>query len=136
MSTAYEPLLAFIAAQLPQPVKQHEEEDGTLVFTGGDPPEVIVRLTRSAVLVAEYSLQWRGPHTAIVKPIHIGSVRWGRVSEEGAMRVVKALITTARNTRLARFRVCSMCEQRNPPEGMHSDDVCQGCAERELGVVH
>jgi len=53
---------------------QHQENN-TLVFTGGDPPEVMVRLTPGAVVVAEYSLEWQGPHTAIVVPITIGSVQ-------------------------------------------------------------
>src|SRR5215203_669820 len=67
---AFEELIAFIAAQLSRPVTQHDENN-TLVFTGGDPPEVIVRLTPLAVVVAEYSLEWQGPHTAIVVPITI-----------------------------------------------------------------
>jgi hypothetical protein len=52
------------------------------------------------------------------------------------MRAVKALITAARNSRIAKFRTCSMCRGRKPPEWMHGDDVCQRCAERELGVVY
>ena len=52
------------------------------------------------------------------------------------MRAVKALITAARTTRLAKFRDCSICGRHNPPEWMHTDEVCQGCAEREQGVVH
>ena len=97
---------------------------------------MIVRLTPRSAVVAEYSLRWQGPHTAIVKPIQIGSVRWTRGSEEDVMRAVKALITVARNTRLAKFRTCSMCGERNPPEWMHGEAVCEGCAEGQLGVVH
>jgi hypothetical protein len=136
MSEAYEPLLAFIAAQLSRPVTQQEEANGTIVFTGGDPPEVIVRFTPGTVVVCEYSVTWQGPHTAVVVPITIGSVIWTRLPEEGAMRAVKALITVARNVRLSKFRVCTICDQRNPPEWMHDDEVCQGCADAEFGVVH
>jgi hypothetical protein len=136
MSEAYEPLLAFIAAQLSRPVTQQEEANGTIVFTGGDPPEVIVRFTPRTAVVCEYSVAWQAPPTALVVPITIGSVLWTRLPEEGAMRAVKALIKVARNVRLSKFRVCSMCVQRNPPEWMHDDEVCQRCAEQELGVVH
>jgi hypothetical protein len=78
MPESYEPLLAFIAAQLSRPVSQREEENGTLIFTGGHPPEVIVCLKAGIVVVAEYSLRWNGPHTATVRPITIGSVKWRR----------------------------------------------------------
>jgi hypothetical protein len=33
-------------------------------------------------------------------------------------------------------RECRYCGRRMVPGHMHSEDVCQGCAERELGVVH
>ena len=136
MSAPYEALLAFIAAQLPQPVRQDEEEDGVMVLTGGQPPEVIVRLLPAAAIVSEYSVTWERPQMPVVKPLSMGSVKWRRMSEEDAMRAVKALITAARNSRLARFRLCSVCGQRHPPEWMHSRDICIGCAERESDVVH
>jgi hypothetical protein len=53
------------------------------------------------------------------------------------MRAVKALITAARNVRISKFRLCSVCGERNPSEWIHdAEGVCQGCAERELWVVH
>ena len=127
MSSTYEPLLAFIAAQLPKPVRQVEEEDGTIVFTGGDPPEVVVRLTASSVVVSEYS---------VAQPIVIGSVKWPRVSEDGAMRVVRALMVAAREARRLKFSTCEMCARLLPPEWMHSADLCRGCADRQVPVVH
>jgi hypothetical protein len=132
----YEPLLAFIEAQLSQPVERQETEDGTLAFTGGDPPEVIVRLTPRSVVVAEYSLRWQGPYTAVVKPIQIGSVRWGRGSEGDVMRAVGALITVARNIRLSKFRPARFAGSGTVPSSCTPTGICQGCAERELGVVH
>jgi hypothetical protein len=134
MPVSYEPLLAFIEAQLSQPVERQETDDGTLVLTGGDPPRGHRAPHAQKRVVTEFSLRWQGPYTATVKPIQIGSVRWSRGSEGDVMRAVGALITAARNVRLAKFRTCSMCGERNPPERMHTDSICQGCAERELGV--
>lgn len=34
------------------------------------------------------------------------------------------------------FRICARCSERNPVGWMHDSRLCQGCAERTLGVVH
>lgn len=136
MSAAYEELLAFIAAQLSQPVEQQEDDEGAIVFTSGDPGEVIVKLTASQVAVAEFAVSWHTPYTPVVEPIAIGIVNWTRISPEATMRAVKALIAAAREARLAKFSECRICERSHPPEWMHGEDVCQGCAERGTGIVH
>lgn len=136
MPATFEEMLAFALAQLTAPIEQHADEDGAMVMTGGEPGEVIVRLTESEVTVAEFAISWHGPDTPVVEPIAIGTVRWNEISAEAAMRVVKALVGAAREARLSTFGVCSMCERATPPEWMHSDDVCQACAEGEFGVVH
>src|SRR5512132_2721204 len=104
-------MLAFALAQLTAPVEQHSDDDGAMVMTGGEPAEVIVRLTESEVTVAEFAIAWRGPYTGSVEPIPIGTVHWTAISAEGAMRAVKALVGAAREARLVKFRVCGMCEQ-------------------------
>ena len=136
MSAAFEEIQAFIAARLTQPVVEHTENDGTHVLTGGNPPEVVVRITPASVVVGEYSMRWEGPLTVRVRPIIIGSVRWGRLSIEGAMQAIAALITAARNVRMAKFRTCAICGERNAPEWMHDDTICDGCAEGHFDVVH
>lgn len=136
MSGAYEELLAFIGAQLSEPVDHREDDEGAVVFTSGDPGEVIVKLTTSHVAVAEFAVSWHTPYTPVVEPIGIGVVNWTRISPEATMRTVKGLIVAAREARLAKFSTCRLCEQSTPPEWMHSDDMCQGCAEKELGIVH
>ena len=93
-------------------------------------------MTASQVQVAEYAVSWETPHTPEVQPIGVGMVSWTAVSPEAAMRVVKALMTAAQEARLAKYRTCTMCERTTPPEWMHGTDVCQRCAERELGIVH
>jgi hypothetical protein len=136
MSAAYEELLAFIAAQLTQPVEQQEDDESAIVFTSGDPGEVIVKLTASQVAVAEFAVSWHTPHTPVVEPIAIGIVNWTRISPEATMRAVKALIAAAREARLAKFSECRSCERSLPPEWMHTEDLCQGCAEPEMKIVH
>jgi hypothetical protein len=136
MSAAYEELLAFIAAQLNDPVEQQEDAEGAIVFTSGDPGEVIVKLTGSQVAVAAFAVSWHTPYDPVVEPIGIGVVNWCHISPEATMRAVKALIVAAREARRAKFSTCHMCERLLPPEWMHTEDVCQGCAKGELGVVH
>lgn len=132
----FEEWLAFVTAHLPGPVTHELVSDGSTLLTGGDPAQVIVRLTRSVVSVFEYAATWEGPHTAVVTPRRVGSVVWRRVPNAKAVAAVHALIDAARESRLARFRTCERCSQSTPPEHMHDDAMCQSCAEHELGIVH
>jgi hypothetical protein len=128
---------AFIAAHLSEPVEQEERADGATYFTGGNPAEVTVRLSRSSITVWEYALQWEGAYTQVVRPRLIGSVRWRRVSERAGMKAVQALIEAARESRQSKFRVCAYCGERLPPEWMDDDGgVCVSCAQRRSGAVH
>jgi hypothetical protein len=34
------------------------------------------------------------------------------------------------------FRSCTHCGEKNPVGWMHSDTICQACAETDLGVVY
>jgi hypothetical protein len=136
VSPKFEEWLAFVGAHLPFPVSQEQAPDGSTFLTGGDPGEVIVRLTRSSVTVWEYAAEWEGPHTPVVKPIRVGSVMWRRLPETKAMAAVHSLIEAARESRLSKFAVCRYCDRRNPPESMHDEGVCQSCAEKHLGVVY
>lgn len=136
MPPGFEELHAYIAAQLARPVSQDFADDGSVVLTSGDPCEVIVRLTKATVTVAEYSIRSTGPHAPFVAPIVVGTVKWRRVSPESAMHAVKSLIVAARDSRLAKFRTCQTCSERNPPEWMYDDELCQACAESRFGVVH
>ena len=129
----FEEWLAFISTHLTEPVSTELAPDGSTYLTGGDPGEVIVRLTRSTVTVWEYSVGWETPHSPTVQPIRVGSVVWRRIPNPSAISAVRSLIDAARESRLAKFSVCSHCEQRKPPELMHDDDVCQACAGEPSG---
>lgn len=134
-SLAFEEMLAFVLAQFDVPVQRDDNDDAVLI-TSGEPGEVIVRLTPLDITVAEYALEEQGDTAVSVEPIVIGSVTWSAISAEAAMRVVKGLIGAAREARLAKFRVCRLCEQLTPPEWMESDDLCAECAGDDYGLVH
>jgi hypothetical protein len=134
-SEHYEQLLAFIATHMPTPFTQ-EEAEGQVIFTGGSPGEVIVRLTETAVIVEEYGVRWATPYTAVVRPRRVGMVRWRRLPESQLMTVVGELIKGARETRRSRYRTCLFCGRTRPPEWMSTGSTCQSCAEKQVGAVH
>lgn len=135
VSERYEQLIAFLTTHLPAPIEQ-EEHDGIMVFTGGEPGEVVARLTNSSVIIEEYAVKWETPFKPVVHPRRVGAVRWRRLSETALMTIVGQLIRGARDVRLSRYRSCRFCAKTNPPEWQHGDDVCQACAANHLGVVH
>ena len=57
----FEQLIAFIGSQLPAPVDQQHATDGTMIFTGGSPAEVVVHLDESRVVVFEFAGRWESP---------------------------------------------------------------------------
>jgi hypothetical protein len=64
------------------------------------------------------------------------SVLWKRVKWDGLSdEKFDALLAAARRARQAQFRTCRFCGDRFPPEHRHGN-VCHGCAEKHLGVVH
>ncbi|MFT7620611.1 MAG: hypothetical protein ACI97A_004268 [Planctomycetota bacterium] len=75
-------------------------------------------------------ISWDGPHSPISEWRQAETLE-PDPSQAKIDRAVKAVLSNPNF-----FRVCYMCEQRNPVGWMHSEDVCQGCAENHLGVVH
>lgn len=137
MPAAYEEMLAFVLAQLDRPAEQPGSDDDGVLIIGGEPGDVVVRLTRFDVTVAEYSEHWEEDGgEASVEPIVIGSVTWSAISAEAAMRIVKGLIVAAREARLSKYRVCRICEQATPPEWIDAADICETCAEADYGTIH
>lgn len=136
-SERFEQLIAFLSSHLPEPVEQVPDDRGGIIFTGGSPGEVVVHLTETNVVIAEYRVVFEDEgYTPIVKPRRVGVLKWRRLPETELMDAVGSLIKGARAMRLATYRVCQFCETSNPPEWMRDDDVCQGCAARESDVVH
>jgi hypothetical protein len=132
----WEGLLTSVAHGLPQPVEQETARDGSVLLVGGDPAEVVVRITRSAVSVAEYAVDWRGPHDPAVRPIVFGTLRWRRMPEVHALAALQTLLRAACESRRAKYRTCGYCERNTPPEALHNGQVCQECAQKRLGIVY
>jgi hypothetical protein len=134
-SEHYEQLLAFISTHMPVPFSQ-EDADDAVVFTGGSPGEVIVRLTDREVIVEEYAVRWETPFTPVLRPRRIGLVKWRRLKESHLMTIVGELIKAARNSRRSRYRPCGACGKVVPPESMADTTTCQRCHQRVAALVH
>jgi hypothetical protein len=131
----FEQLIAFIDAQLPTPVDRQTARDGSMIFIGGAPPEVVVQLAESSVRVSEYFGVWESPDRLTVKPRRLGVLKWRRLPETSMMQALAALVKGAREMRLARYRSCPVCDKRYPPEVLFVNDVCPWCTESD-SVVH
>ena len=132
----FEQLIAFLGSQLPGPVDQQTAGDGSIVFTGGAPAEVVANLTDSSVVVAEYGGVWESPDRFVVRPRRVGMLKWRRLPETSMMNALSALIKGAREMRLSRYRLCTECGAKQPPEALFGDDVCYLCEEPPHTVVH
>ena len=135
VSERFEQLIAFLGSQLPAPVEQQPSDDGSIVFIGGAPAEVVVQLDESNVIVFEYAGVWE-TDGFVVKPRRVGLVKWRRLSETAVMNAVSTLVKGAREMRLARYRSCSSCGDKYAPELLFSDDVCHRCIDRQRDIVH
>ena len=123
----WESLLTSLIHELPQPVVQDQVRDGSLILVGGEPPEVIVRLTRATASVSQYDVDLREPHEPIVRPILLGSVQWRRLSEAHALSTISALIRAARDRRRSRYEPCVICGKLLAPEFVADDELCDEC---------
>jgi hypothetical protein len=132
----YEQLIAFLGSNLPAPVDRVEDVDGSLRFTGGDPPEVVVVLTDSSVVVSEFCGVWESPFTFSARPRRVGVVKWRRLPENALLNAIAALVKGARESRLASFETCQYCGRRTAPEWLHDEGVCQSCADQHSGAIH
>lgn len=124
----WEALLTSVRHELPQPVLEEAGRDGSVLLLGGDPPEVVVRLTRSTARVSEYEVEWDGPHDPVARPILFGSVQWRRMPETYCLAALNTLIRAARDSRRSKYVVCASCERATAPEQMLEDGLCPECA--------
>lgn len=132
----WEDWIAFFEARLPQPLDRADGDDGSITYTSGQPAEVVVRLTRSAIVVSQFAVAWDGPHRLVPAPRRIGSLRWRRLGSSRAIAVVEHLLAAAREARRESYLVCRSCERSHPPEWMHDEWTCQDCSEAHRGAVH
>ena len=135
VSERFEQLIAFISSQLPAPVDEQQGGDGSIIFTGGEPAEVIVHLTDQTVVVAEFAGEWQADRFSIT-PRLVGELHWHALPETALMNALSALIKGAREARLSKYRNCPECGESLPPEYLGADDVCHRCADEPPGTVH
>ena len=125
----YEQLIAFLDSHLTG--ERHELPDGSLQFLGGDPPEVVVQLTETNVIVSEFAAVWESPFTLTARPRRVGALKWRRLPETSLFNALGTLIKGARESRLAAFRACAECGHNTAPEWLTAKAICHSCAERE-----
>lgn len=124
----YEQLIAFLDNNLPSPVEREELADGSIQFTGGDPHEVVARLTDTSVIVSTYAARWRTPYSLTARPRRVGIVKWQRLPENAMLAALTALVKGAREARTASYRVCRECGRKTAPEWLHDEATCASCA--------
>ncbi len=132
----YEQLMAFLDSNLPPPVERQEAPDGAIQFIGGQPAQVVVTLSETAVSVAEFSGVWETPFRFAARPRRVGLIKWRRLPETALFNALSALIKGARDARQSRFQTCRYCGQKTAPEWMHDEEVCQVCADQHSGAIH
>ena len=77
------------------------------------------------------STDWVTPYTPIPSSSFWKRIEISSVSEDELPKLVEQ----GRKARRRQFKKCKYCEKRFPPEHRHGD-VCHGCAEGKLGIVH
>ena len=93
---------------------------------------VVILLSPEAMELRLPTLNWDGPYTPVKT-----SCLWQRLAlNELKKSQLPRLIAEAQAQQQQSFFNCKYCGQRNPEGWMHSPDVCQSCAEKELGIVH
>jgi hypothetical protein len=92
---------------------------------------VTLLVTAEALELRLATVEWTGAHAC-----RDSTRLWKRVLWEGLDDgSLRELIDDAFERRLSEFVRCRFCRRSTPPEHRH-DDVCHGCAERHLGIVH
>ncbi len=128
--------LDIVRVVMGQPLREEASPGGTTQLISGDPGEVVVTVSKERVSVFEYAIGWQGPGTPVERHAPLGDIRLAGLSGTDLKRLLSALVKVTRRRRRQRFRKCKLCNERNPPEWMHSRAICQGCASQKLGVVY
>jgi len=91
-----------------------------------------IRITRfnDTVEIQVCMIKWPHPHTP-KSTWHTIHKLDGFTSQEVIDELVEKIFLDKRY-----FKICNECDQRNPIGHMHSNNVCQGCAEQNHGIVH
>lgn len=99
----------------------------------GDDRGVVVLVTPEAIEVRLPTVEWtRGTYGPADS-----SVLWKRLRHRGRLTDrFRTAILSAIRLRLDQFKSCRFCGEPVSLEHRHGDDVCHGCAQNHLGIVH
>jgi hypothetical protein len=110
-------------------------DPGKRWLVAGSPPLVLVAIAASReVTIALPVVSWPSPHRTSLGAE--SEVIFAPDRDEALADRLAPAIERVIATRLASFTPCAECQSVNPPEWMHDRRICQGCAERNHGVVH
>jgi hypothetical protein len=104
-------------------------------FWASEDRRVGVAIHEAGVFVGWCDVEWphpSSPRTVLRDVRHV-------IPDEDSAKVAATLhdaVAMARALRGAAVCVCDVCGAECVPGHMHDRRVCQGCAERHLGVVH
>ena len=113
--------------ELPKP------DDEGVCFVNGTPAQVMVCLDPQRVVVGQPNLVWEGYAPKFV----LGKVNLEATWDD--FPTIEALADAARAAASARrrtFHWCRYCREQHDPGNLSEKDVCRGCAEDVLHVVH
>ena len=124
-----------IRERLMEPRTESTSPDGTLLFSGGSPPDVLIALSGSTIHVAIYD-----PETATTRPPAgdqtIVSLNWQRLPAPHLVMSLNVALGSARELRFATFQHCKRCDALTAPELLNEHVICENCNNRDLGVVY
>jgi hypothetical protein len=89
-----------------------------------------IRISPSGNRLEVETISWDGPHTPTSAWVDFGPIP----KNADTVEIDAVMETALANTRF--FRRCETCKMLKPLGWMHDAKICQGCAERDLGVVH
>lgn len=131
-----EPLVRMLLDVAPSESRVSERHGAVWVETGSEEDDwmdgAIVVIRESEVELRLPTVDWQGPHCPVRS-----SKLWRRVSTRDGLdsASLKGLLRRASTAKRRQYKPCRYCGERTPLE--HRDgDVCHGCQERELGILH
>lgn len=123
-------LLKQIHATMPLPIREEVCADGSLVYVGGDPGEVVIRIAQDRITVSMFEIEWEGSHTPVVSPQPLMELHWKCLPAKLLTTFLHEMIEVAGKLRRSKYRKCERCGDTKPPEWMHDNGSCQSCDER------
>jgi hypothetical protein len=119
-----------VLSLLPESIIERTRDCIQINFGGEE--GIVILVTPEAIELRLPTVEWTmGAYGPVAS-----SRLWKRVQESEITDIeLETLLNEAVKERQKEYKNCRFCKARFPPEHMHGD-VCHGCAEKYLGVVH